>query len=1046
MSWTSLLSKTKEHVRRATASPTAHCAVPILQTTILAWLAIITWRYLLSALDNWAAYHEHWPHLAESFYVLLISWLVVIATAFAAGLSAKPLARRLGIQIVLALALAALVLVAILSRTLLGVLAFLWLLLLAFGIGARLLRVIFGRQVFDSMETTVFSLGLGFGMYYLFTFALALGGLLYKWVAVIVLLLLSVLLRRELLAAVKGTFRGLRDLPSRVTSESRDFLSASILSIFAFLVVINFIGAIGPEIGWDPVVYQLNVPKIYIQNHRLVEIPYIFRSYFPKGVNMIFCLGLLVGGQVTAKLLNFGFGLVTAAGIFAFARHTVSRKAGLLAAVLFYSAPLTSYLAMSAYVELGWTLFTFLAMYALCRWLVTRDEAWIVMAGLMSGIALSAKTATWFLIVPMVIAAVVAGLWVHESGAKASIKRAVGLVLVSGLVGGPWYVLTYLFTGNPVFPFLNAIFRSPQWPAVNSTFNFPAFGTGRDLFSLARLPWDMTFQSTMFGEAPHGAIGVGLLIALALPLVAARAVPKDVALLAFLALFCSVEWVLAVEYLRYYLPYLPVISILGAYVVDRACYSQQRWVGERRRAVALALVDVVLVLGLAATWPIRHTGYQFLGDYPYRVALGLESREEYLLRHWPWSHYDYYRFLNSTYDDETLRILDIGNGFSLYSDHDVLPAKELLDRPDFNLAKLFEATDQGEVLDSLRHLAVTHLVIPGQELDNSFLTSRPFLEACTEVQYEANGRGVYRLLSDSEIQRRALYRRTNPELLLNSSFEDGGDGVPALWQPLGSRTLDRSGVHSRSADGSVLVSEDGSFTQAVPVLANRMYVLSQYVKAGPGGESARLQVAWMDADGNMLSWSGRLVPVTSQWREFHQAMMAPKDADAAVIWVAGHDPGDVWVDDLSFKLEVGPLPAPESFSSCIQLNAEEAEGQLGPGWYGIEEEGSNRWRWMSREAWLLLGTEKLNDVLTITGKAVTKGLEGGGILLRVSVNEQAVGEAWLEDGDFALAFEVPHDLLGRDEFVTLRLQTGDAFVPEGELRELGAIVHSVCFK
>ncbi|GAF68879.1 unnamed protein product, partial [marine sediment metagenome] len=441
-----------------------------------------------------------WPHLAEPFHVLLIAWLVVIATAFAAGLSAKPFARRLGIQTVFALALAVLMLVAILSGTLLSILAFLWLLLLAFGIGRRLLRVVFRRELPDAAESAVFSLGLGLGIYYLLAFALALGGLLYDWVAVIVLLLLSVLLRRELLAAVKGTFRGLRDLPSLVTSESRDFLSASILSIFSFLVVINFIGAIGPEVGWDPVVYQLNVPKIYVRNHRLVEIPHIFRSYFPKGVNMIYCLGLLVGGQVTAKLLNFGFGLVTAAGIFAFARHTVSRKAGLLAAVLFYSAPLTSYLAMSAYVELGWTLFTFLAMYALCRWLVSRDEAWIIMAGLMSGIALSAKTAAGFLILPIVIATVVVDLWVHRSGAKASIERAAGLVLVSGLVGGLWYVLTYLFTGNPVFPFLNAFFRSPQWPAVNTMFNYPSYGTGGDLLSLARLPWDMTFESVRFGS------------------------------------------------------------------------------------------------------------------------------------------------------------------------------------------------------------------------------------------------------------------------------------------------------------------------------------------------------------------------------------------------------------------------------------------------------------------------------------------------------------------------------------------------------------------
>ena len=231
----------------------------------------------------------------------------------------------------------------------------------------------------------------------------------------------------------------------------------------------------------------------------------------------------------------------------------------------------------------------------------------------------------------------------------------------------------------------------------------------------------------------------------------------------------------------------------------------------------------------------------------------------------------------------------------------------------------------------------------------------------------------------------------------------------------------------------------------VPVRQDEIYVLSEYVKAGPGGHTARLQVNWLDTRGYFLASAIGVVPATSEWREHHMPVMAPRGAGAAEIYVTVHE-GRVWFDDLSFERELGALPAPESFSSCLQLNAEKADGQLGLGWYGVETDGVNRWRWMAKEGWLLLGVEDAKTALQISGHAVTEHIETDQLALQVFVNDQLIGEQWLGEGDFFSAFEIPQGLSEQDRFVRIKLRVSDAFIPDGELRELGIIIHSICFR
>ena len=89
------------------------------------------------------------------------------------------------------------------------------------------------------------------------------------------------------------------------------------------------------------------------------------------------------------------------------------------------------------------------------------------------------------------------------------------------------YAYAWLVTGNPLFPFYNAVFRSPYYPLENF----------RDLKWMAgvswRSLWDITFKTNAYGQFFPGAAGLAVLATLPALIVDAgrRPQPRWLALL-----------------------------------------------------------------------------------------------------------------------------------------------------------------------------------------------------------------------------------------------------------------------------------------------------------------------------------------------------------------------------------------------------------------------------------------------------------------------------------------------------------------------------------
>ena len=200
---------------------------------------------------------------------------------------------------------------------------------IALALGSRLTR----RMDYQSrLERLVFSAGLGLCIIALLTFGLAVVGLVYRWLFWTLLMVAALVLWREL----RYWLAELRHLQFvRPQGAWSVFLSIFVL----FTLWVCLMSTLLPPIEWDSWVYHLVGPARYISAHRLT---YDFDNYylfFPSFVEMLFTAGMALKSDIVARLVHFGYLLLTLGALYAFALRYWRRRFGLTAVALFLSIP-----------------------------------------------------------------------------------------------------------------------------------------------------------------------------------------------------------------------------------------------------------------------------------------------------------------------------------------------------------------------------------------------------------------------------------------------------------------------------------------------------------------------------------------------------------------------------------------------------------------------------------------------------------------------------------------------------------------------------------
>jgi 4-amino-4-deoxy-L-arabinose transferase-like glycosyltransferase len=185
-----------------------------------------------------------------------------------------------------------------------------------------------------------------------------------------------------------------------------------------------------------------------------------------QNVEILYGLTFGLFGRATAAApVHFGLGVIALLATAGVTRRFAGRSAGWVAALLLLSAYNVWALFGWAYVDLGTLAYGALALIAATAWRESRTRGWLIMMGVIVGLAMGVKYTTLALGIAL-------GLFVLIHEPRRVIQNG-AIMIVAGLIAfAPWAAKGLLLYHNPIYPF---VFNGLNWNAERSEeFRFAA--------------------------------------------------------------------------------------------------------------------------------------------------------------------------------------------------------------------------------------------------------------------------------------------------------------------------------------------------------------------------------------------------------------------------------------------------------------------------------------------------------------------------------------------------------------------------------------------
>jgi len=132
------------------------------------------------------------------------------------------------------------------------------------------------------------------------------------------------------------------------------YILAGLLTLLiASIVILSWV----PPVSRDALTHHLAVPKLYLKQGGIYEIPSIKFSYYPMNLDLLYMVPLYFGNDIIPKFIHFVFALLTAGLIYSYLRKRLGSAWGLLGALFFLSLPIIVKLSITVYVDLGLVFF-----------------------------------------------------------------------------------------------------------------------------------------------------------------------------------------------------------------------------------------------------------------------------------------------------------------------------------------------------------------------------------------------------------------------------------------------------------------------------------------------------------------------------------------------------------------------------------------------------------------------------------------------------------------------------------------------------------------
>ena len=412
----------------------------------------------------------------------------------------------------------------------------------------------------------------------LLTTILAFMGLIYPSSGWVILLLIFLSSGKKVIRSVQSLFHLFKSAPDLLSFEynRRDWFHLFNLAILFVLIFLALTLAQTPPIRIDSLVYHLAIPKAYLENHGVLNLPNNIYSFFPLFFEMLFLFCMTFGGEALPQLAGLGFTLLLLCGLVLFIKHHFTTRYLALTPILFFTVPTFFEVSTTAYIDVGVGGLIFFTFYSWDRWRNTKQDGWFWFMVIFAASAWAAKL-TAFIVLPLVFLGIALEGRKHKNSLWV-VKKLILFAIMVFLFILPWWGKNYYYSGNPFVPlFMDVLGGSDKvnWDPDRARLMdqyVKMFGMGRGILDLLMLPINLTFFSEKNNLKFDGQIGVLYFLLLPGLLWAWKkrssfTVPMIITFVILMAF-----WFIYFQYVRFLalaFPFLTILSIYGLEVMSR---------------------------------------------------------------------------------------------------------------------------------------------------------------------------------------------------------------------------------------------------------------------------------------------------------------------------------------------------------------------------------------------------------------------------------------------------------------------------------------------
>jgi predicted nucleic acid-binding Zn finger protein len=435
-----------------------------------------------------------------------------------------------------------------------------------------------------------------------------------------------------------------------------------------------------PSSFYDSLVYHLGIPNFYLQNQGFIPTPHFFFA----NTSIYYEISLIpavFAGDMVPQLFHFLLGMVFLLSISDLAFRFFRLEKRFILLIILLSMPITVFLLCTVKNDL---LSAFFIVLGIKYYLENKFKR----SALCWGFAIGIK---YFNILPLGIFL----LLVFIKQKKFNFKRLIifGIIITTILL--PLFIKNYIFTQNPVFPFLGGIF-----PSVNPYFDASRFAVmktdvGRLIHTwqdLLKLPYTLSFYELGSG----GLIGVQFLIFLPF-LIIIRKKAGNSFLFVFALLFLAVGSCFTSQ-VRFMYAACTILAIFTAFI-----YQSLSQAGPK---IMKILFFIIIGLNLVASFGYHERIYR-----AYYLYSGKSSDiDQYIQEVFP--SYPAFNFVNKNLP-ENARILLVGEARNYYLKRPYYASSGI----DYAMIKkyLSPGTTFAEFKAALKKDKITHIIFNAGE-------------------------------------------------------------------------------------------------------------------------------------------------------------------------------------------------------------------------------------------------------------------------------------------------------------------------------------------